>query len=238
MNVVGIIPARQGSKRLPGKNIRTLLEKPLINYTIHQALESKYIKRLIVSTDDEKIAQLAREAGAEAPFIRPRELAGDEVTDYPVFQHCLNWLKEQEEYEPDIIVHLRPTAPLRKTCHIDQGIELLSQHPEVDSVRSVVPVSQHPMKMWMIKNEHLIPFQGDSCEREIYNLPKQKLPKLYVQNGSVDVVWSKTITQKKSMTGDKIFPMVMDIWDSVNIDDEYDFFVAEAILKKQLREMA
>ena len=232
--ILAIIPARGGSKKIPKKNIKLLAGKPLIAYTIEEALKSKHITRISVSTDDENIAKIARDFGAEAPFLRPSELAKDHVTDLPVFQHCLNWLRENENYIPDIIVHLRPTAPLRKIHHIDSGIELLLKSPEADSVRSVTSVGQHPLKMWKIENNKLIPFISEKSSgiKESYNMPRQKLPKAYIQNGSVDVLWTNTILEKNSMSGDIIVPLVMEELESVNIDSEIDFLLAELIMTR------
>src|SRR3989338_2337973 len=133
-NVFALILARGGSKRVPRKNIKELSDKPLLVYTIEQGKRSKYIDRMIVSTDDEEIARVARECCGEAPFLRPAELAGDTVTDFPVFVHALKWLRDHEKYQPDIVVQLRPTHPLRKPEDIDRAIELLVSHPEADSV--------------------------------------------------------------------------------------------------------
>lgn len=233
-NIISIIPARGGSKKIIGKNIKPLCGKPLIFYTLIEAKKSKLIERIIVSTDEPKIREIALKYGAEAPFLRPKELSADFVTDLPVFQHCLNWLKDNENYIPDVIVHLRPTAPLRKAKHIDRGIKLLLKSPEADSVRSVTPVGQHPLKMWKIENGRLFPFisQEISGIKESYNMPRQKLPKAYIQNGSVDIIWTKTILEKKSMSGDTIVPLVMEELESVNIDNEVDFLTAEIIMKK------
>ena len=231
---MAIIPARGGSKKIPKKNIKLLAGKPLIAYTIEESKKSKYINRVILSTDDEEIAILGKKLGAEVPFLRPSELAEDNVTDLPVFQHCLNWLRENENYIPDIIVHLRPTAPLRKNYHIDTGIELLLKSPGADSVRSVTAVGQHPLKMWKIENNRLVPFVSEEISgiKESYNMPRQKLPPAYIQNGSVDVIWTKTILEKNSMSGDIIVPFVMEEWESVNIDTEIDFSLAELSMKR------
>ena len=232
--VLAIIPARGGSKKIPKKNIKLLAGKPLITYTIEESKKSKYINRFILSTDDEEIAILGKKLGAEVPFLRPSELAEDHITDLPVFQHCLNWLRENENYIPDIIVHLRPTAPLRKNYHIDTGIELLLKSPGADSVRSVTAVGQHPLKMWKIENNRLVPFVSEEISgiKESYNMPRQKLPLAYIQNGSVDVIWTKTILEKNSMSGDIIAPFVMEEWESINIDTEMDFSLAELIMKR------
>lgn len=232
--ILAIIPARGGSKSIPRKNIKLLCGKPLIVYTIEEAKKSRYIDRIVVSTDDPEIAHIAKEYGAEVPFLRPKELAGDDVTDLPVFQHCLIWLKKHKSFSPDIVVQLRPTAPLRKAKHIDHGIEILLNSPEADSVRSVCLAPKNPLKMWKIEKNRLIPFIRESFSgiKEAYNLPRQKLPTAYIQNGSVDVIRTKTILRKNSMTGDIIIPFVMEECESVNIDTEIDFLIAEQLIKK------
>ncbi len=234
-HILAIIPARGGSKGVPRKNLRKLLGKPLIQFAIEEAKKSKYIERTILSTEDEEIASIAKDLGAEVPFKRPEELAGDFVTDLPVFKHCLNWLEANEGYVPDIVVHLRPTAPLRRVKHIDDSIALLIKNPEADSVRSVTDVEQHPLKMWKIVDGRLVPFIPEEVYgiKESYNMSRQKLPKAYKQNGAVDIVWRKTIIEKNSMTGDTIIPYIMDPWDSVNIDHEIDLLLAEQILKSR-----
>lgn len=232
--ILGLIPARGGSKGVPGKNIKLLADEPLIAYTIRESKKSIYISRLIVSTDDERIAGIAGSYGAEVPFMRPAELALDQATDLPVFQHCLEWLQQNEGYCPKIVVHLRPTAPLRKVAHIDRGVELLLNSPEADSVRSVCLAPKNPLKMWKIENSCLTPFIPESISgiKEPYNLPRQELPVAYIQNGAVDVIRTETILEKKSMTGDIILPLIMEESESMNIDTEMDFLVAELLIKK------
>jgi len=235
--ILALITARGGSKSIPQKNIRLFLGNPLIAYTIKELKKSRYISRAIVSTDSDQIANISKDLGVEVPFLRPKELAEDFVQDFPVVRHALEWLSEKEGYAPDIIVHLRPTAPLRKSKHIDEAIEVLIQHPEADSVRSVYLAPRHPLKMWKIENEELVPFIPANVYKikEAYNYPRQKLPAAYVQNGSVDVIWAKTIIKKNSMSGDKIMPYVMDESDSVNVDTLVDFKLAEMIMKEKMR---
>jgi N-acylneuraminate cytidylyltransferase len=239
MNILGIIPARGGSKKVPRKNIRVLAGKPLIAYAIEESFKSRFITRTIVTTDDEEIARTAKGFGADVPFLRPAELAEDHVTDLPVFRHCLDWLKENDSCVPDIVVHLRPTAPLRTCAHIDSAVGLLLENPQADSVRSVTDAGPHPLKMWRIEGDLLFPFIPEHIYgiKECYNMPRQKLPKAYIQNGSVDVLRARTILEKNSMSGDKIVPFVMDEMDSVNIDTEIDFQMAEEIIKKRKREL-
>lgn len=209
--VLALIPARGGSKRVPKKNIKELAGKPLIGYSIEEAQKSKYIDRLIVSTDDQEIADTARHLGCEVPFLRPAELAQDSTTDYPVFLHALDWLKENDAWEPDIIVQLRPTSPLRTVADIDAAIELLSAHPEADSVRTVALPEQNPYKMYRIEDDgFLTPLLTIPGESESFNLPEQKLPKGYKHVGYVDVMWRTTLQEKGRMTGEKILPLVLE----------------------------
>ena len=228
-----MVPARGGSKSIPGKNIRLLRGKPLLAYTIQEAVKSRYLQRLVLTTDSEEIAAVGRRYGAETPFLRPPELAGDTVTDLPVFRHCLDWLAANQGLRPDIVVHLRPTAPLRTVEHIDRGIGLLLAHPEADAVRSVCPAGQHPLKMWRVQGDSLRPYvREEACGiREAYNRPRQELPAVYVQNGSVDVVRARVIMEDGSMTGRVIVPMVMDEAVSVNIDSPIDWRLAEIMMR-------
>lgn len=230
--ILAIIPARGGSKSVPRKNIMLLAGKPLIAYTIEEAKKSKYINRIIVSTDDEEIAKIANQLGAEVPFLRPKELAEDFVPDLLVFKHALIWLEENEGYRPEIIVHLRPTAPLRRVEHIDKGIEMLL-NSDADSVRSVCLSLKHPNKMWKVKDGYLIPFLPEARVEESYNLPRQQLPLVYIQNGSVDVTRRSTIFEKNSMTGDRINAFVMEENESVNINTFIDFELAELLIQKR-----
>lgn len=233
MKVMGLVTARGGSKGVPGKNIKLLNEKPLLYYTLSEAEKSTHISRIVLSTDDERIAEVGRTYGAQTPFTRPAELGGDDVTDLPVFRHALAWLEENEGYRPDIIVHLRPTAPLRLARHIDKGIDMLVRS-DADSLRSVCPAPKHPCKMWKIDGEVIEPFLPEKiCGKESYNKARQALPPVYIQNGSVDVTRWGTIMEKNSMTGDKILGMLMDEKESVNIDTELDFTVAEYLLKER-----
>ena len=149
--VLALIPARGGSKGIPRKNIRDFAGAPLIAYSIAAGLQSRHVTRVIVSTDDEEIAAVARMWGAETPFLRPAEFAQDDTTDLPVFQQALAWLAENENYHPDFVVQLRPTSPVRPVGLIDEAIELMLTNPQADCVRGVVPSGQNPFKMWQIE---------------------------------------------------------------------------------------
>lgn len=210
-SVFALILARGGSKRIPKKNIKELAGKPLIAYSIDEAKKSKYIDRLITSTDDQEIADVASTFGSEVPFLRPSELAQDTTTDYPVFLHALEWLKEHDNWEPDIVVQLRPTSPLRTVEDIDAAIELLAAHPEADSVRTVALPEQNPYKMYRIEeNGFLTPLLTIPGVPESFNLPEQQLPKGYKHVGYVDVAWRRTLQDKGRMTGDAILPLILE----------------------------
>ena len=230
--VIAIIPARGGSKTIPRKNILPFAGHPLIAYSIQAGLASQMINRVIVSTDDSEIAQVAGEYGAEVPFTRPAEYAQDHTPDFPVFDHALSWLEENEGYRPDLAVQLRPTSPLRRVHHIDQAVMRLIKHPEADAVRTVCVPFQNPYKMWTISPEgYLEPLLETEFE-EPYNMPRQALPDVYWQTGYVDAAWADTITRKKSMTGDRILPLVIEPEDLIDIDTRADWKRAEALLEE------
>ena len=206
--ILALIPARGGSKGIPHKNLVPLLGKPLIAYTIEQALASRFITRTIVSTDDEEIAAVARQFKAEVPFMRPAEFAQDRSLDFEVFWHALNWLKEYEGYNCDLVVHMRPTGPVRRVTLIEDAIELMLAHPEADALRSVSTPSQTPYKMWSIEDGYLQPLLKVEGVEEPYCLPRQALPPVYWQNGYIDIIRPKTILEKRLMAGKAILPFV------------------------------
>jgi N-acylneuraminate cytidylyltransferase len=228
--VLGLIPARGGSKSVPRKNLRPLAGRPLIAYTIETARGAASLDRLIVSTDDAEIAEMGRRYGAEVPFLRPAAFAQDDTPDLPVFQHALEWLGAHEGYRPDLIVHLRPTSPFRAAGDIDAAVHLLWSHPEADAVRSVCVPLQNPFKMWRIDNGTLRPLMGSLADA-LYNQPRQQLPPVYWQTGCVDVTRYETVMSKQSMTGSVILPLVM-ADQGVDLDTVEDFESAEAAMRR------
>jgi N-acylneuraminate cytidylyltransferase len=208
--VLALIPARGGSKGIPRKNVMMLGGKPLIVHSIQQALESKFINRVVVSTDDDEIAQVALEWGAEVPFRRPAEYSQDTSPDLDAFRHALSWLSEYESYAPDLVVHLRPTGPARRVKIIDEAIALLASHPEADAVRSVNVAQQTPYKMWRIDADGLLePVVKVDGVVDSQSLPRQSLPLVYWQNGYVDVIRPRAILEKNSMWGDRALPFIV-----------------------------
>ncbi|MBF0232987.1 MAG: acylneuraminate cytidylyltransferase family protein [Desulfamplus sp.] len=227
--VVCIIPARGGSKGVPRKNIKKLADKPLIAYTIEQALQSKYIDRTIVSTEDKEIADISIQYGAEVPFIRPDILAGDMVATIDVLLHAIKWL-EEEKYNFDILVLLHATTPLRAVKDIDACIEML-QEKEADNVFSVTEAHRNPYFNMVEVNE-----QGKvRLVKEGKYSTRQSAPKVYDLNASIYVWWKDILKSEKKifMTGTKVYEMPK--VRSIDIDDEIDFKIADFMITEQIK---
>ena len=228
MNILAIIPARSGSKSVKHKNVRQINGKPMMVYSIEHALKSRLINRVIVSTDSEEYAKIAREYGAETPFIRPIEFAEDTSLDIDVFYHCLTYLKKTEGYVADIVVQLRPTYPIRNPEDIDRMIMMLQENEYADSVRSMAMATEIPYKMWKKgENGTILPIATDIPE--CYNMPRQELPIAYYQNACIDVVRGRVILEERSMSGKTILGYEME--ENYDIDTEEELERA----KNQLR---
>jgi len=234
--ILALIPARGGSKGIPGKNIRDFGGYPLLAWSIAAAQQSELVTRVIVSTDDERIAAVARQHGAETPFLRPADLAQDTTTDFPVFEQAIQWLENHEGYRPEIVVQLRPTSPVRPKGLLDRGIRSLLEHRDADCVRGVVPAGQNPFKMWRCDGEDkpMTPLLQVEGIAEPYNAPRQVLPPVCWQTGHLDVIRVSTITQKRSLTGDVIYPLVIDPCYAVDIDNLSDWAKYEALISSGL----
>lgn len=223
MEILAIIPARGGSKGLPGKNVRMMHQHPLIAYSILAAQKSSMITRIVVNTDHSEIADIARHYGAEVPFLRPAEFAQDTSTDLDVFRHAIAWHKQHENYRPDLVVQLRPTSPLRKAGWIDQAIDALLG-TDADSLRVVTPSPITPYKMWRIHDLHapmepLLQLEGVD---EPFNMPRQVLPQTFWQIGTLDVIRTQVI-EHGSMSGRQILPFIVDHAYAADIDDLESF---------------
>jgi len=227
VEVLALIPARGGSKGIPRKNIKSLASYPLIAYSISAALKASTVTRTMVTTDDPEIADVARVYGAEVPCLRPEDLAQDDTRDLPVFQHALKWLKEQEGYQPDLVVQLRPTSPFRPSTLIDQAVKILLDNPKASSVRGVVPSKQNPYKMWKIdSNRKMLPLL-EIGQPEPFNMPRQELPPTFWQTGHIDVIRTETILNG-SMSGENVFACQIDPGFSIDLDNLLDWEQAEA----------
>ncbi len=228
VEVLAIIPARGGSRSIPGKNIRPFGGHPLLAYSIAAGQQAGSVDRVIVSTDDQAIAEAAQRYGAEIPFLRPNALAQDDTPDLPVFQHALEWLEREQAYRPQVVVQLRPTSPLRPHDCVDAAVRTLLENPEADSVRGVVPSGQNPYKMWRLEGERLRPLL--ESPPQAYNMPRQKLPQTYWQTGHIDAIRVETIRSKGSMSGEVILPLMLDPRYTVDIDNLSDWARAERML--------
>ncbi len=233
MKTLALIPARGGSKGLPNKNILPLDGHPLIAYSIAAGFSSPLIDRVVVTTDSPEIAEISRKYGADVPFLRPAELAGDFTTDLETFHHALEWLEKEEGYVPDLILQLRPTSPLRFVHEIETCIRLLKDHPEAESVRTVTPSPITPYKMWFMDGPEspLRPLLTVDGIDEPFNMPRQKLPPTYWQTGTYDLIRRDVIVKKNSMTGKIILPICIENAMAIDIDDLGSFRKAEEIMK-------
>jgi len=231
IGVVAIVPARGGSKSLPRKNLRPLAGFPLLAWAIAAGRAAAAVSAVIVSTDDEEIAEVARRFGAETPFLRPAELAGDDTPDLPVFEHALRWLERERGWTPELVVQLRPTSPFRPAGMVDEAVALLRAHAGADSLRAVTSPSQTPFKMWRLEGRRLAPLLG-SFEEELFNAPRQRLAPVYWQTGHIDVVRPATILEQRSMTGRRIVPFVVDPRYAIDIDTLEQLELAEWLLAR------
>ncbi len=237
MNVLGVITARGGSKGIPGKNLKPLAGKPLIVYTIETAKASGAFERLILSTDDRAIADQARAAGCDVPFIRPAELARDETPHLPVLQHAVNWLHEHEHYRPDIVMILQPTSPLRRPEDIRGALALLDR-TGADSVLSVSEVSAHahPMRTLRVapSGDAVLFVTGEPVRNRINR--RQDLPSAWLMNGAIYAFRTPVLlASEPSLYGNRTVAYRMEPSDGISIDDVHDWEAAERALAERAR---
>ena len=234
LKVMGIIGIRSGSKGLPNKNIMELMEKPLVGWIIETAKKSKYINRIIVSTDTEEYASIAKKFGAETPFLRPPELSSDFSPEIDFIKNMIDWLEKNENYKPDIIVRMLATSPLQQAEDIDKAIEILVEDDKADSAVIISEMRQHPYKALKIVNdsngERLVSYFGNSG-REVTPIARQNYEKAYVRS---NVIVSKlaTLKETESLTGDIVRFHEIPQESSIDIDNLIDFEIAEFLLKK------
>lgn len=227
-SVVALIPARAGSQRIPAKNTRVLAGHPMIAYTIAAAQASDVFDRVIVSTDSSATAEIARHYGAETPFIRPAELAGSLSPD-------IEWVEQAlAEIGPfDAFSLLRPTSPFRQAATIKRAWRQFLAARNVDSLRAVEKVRQHPGKMWRLEDDRLLPL----FDRQINGTPwhssqYQSLPEFWVQNGSLEIAWVKTVRQQHSIAGSEIAAFMTEDLEGFDINHPEDWDLAELLLAR------
>ena len=227
MNIWAVIPARSGSKGVKNKNIKLLNGKPLLVYSIEIALNSKFISRVILDTDSTEYQHIGNKAGAESPFLRPKEISGDKATDHDLFRHLLNFFSNDP---PDLWIHLRPTTPLRDLDQINKGIEFFLNDNNSSSLRSVHECSESPFK-WFLKDENT--YAKPICKHinlNQTNLPRQGHPKVFVPNGYLDIIRSDQIIGD-SLHGNKI--KLFETPYAHEIDTNEDFQFLKFLIKAQ-----
>ena len=224
--ILGVIPARAGSKTIPLKNIAMVAGKPLIAYTIEAALSTDLLERTIVSTDSEEIAEVSRSIGAEVPFIRPSELARDDTSRLATVLHAVEWLEQKEQYSPQIVVTLQPTSPLRTAEDIEAAIALAVSR-SADAVVSVSPVHDHPYWTKQIDpTGQLIDYMPNTAH--FYR--RQDLPPVFVLNGAIFLSRRETISER-SREQFQTYAYVMPSERSLDIDTPWDLRLADLILR-------
>jgi CMP-N-acetylneuraminic acid synthetase len=228
--VVALIPARHGSKRVPGKNVRTLGGHPMLAYTIGSALDSGVFDAVIVSTDSEEVAAIARHYGAEVPFLRPAEYAGDKSPDIEWVDYTLRRLRENGRAW-DCFSLLRPTSPFRTAETIRRAWALFSSQDGVDSLRAVELCAQHPGKMWVVNGHRMRPLlDGAPPGRPWHSTPYQALPPVYIQNASLEIAWTRVVFEQRTIAGEVIVPFLTEGHEGFDINDRHDWMVAEQIV--------
>jgi CMP-N,N'-diacetyllegionaminic acid synthase len=229
VKVYAVIPARGGSKGVPKKNIRLLAGFPLIAFSIAGGIMSRLIERVIVSTDSPEIAEISRKYGAEAPFLRPQELAGDTSPDRDFVLHLLGWLKDHEGSVPDYLVHLRPTTPWRDAAIIDDAIRAILADPAATSLRSGHEAPESPFK-WFTRDArgYFHGFAPDDPRRDYSNLPRQFMPKVYIPDGYVDVLKTAFVLRAEELHGDRMIGYVSPACCEVDTVEDFEYLEFQA----------
>jgi CMP-N,N'-diacetyllegionaminic acid synthase len=229
-NIVALIPARAGSKRVPDKNIRPLAGHPLIAYTIAAALDSGIFKDVIVSTDSEHDAEIALYYGAQVPFLRHAELAGDQSPDIEWLDYTLARLQESGR-SYDCFSILRPTSPFRLPETIQRAWSEFSTQEGADSLRAVEKCSQHPGKMWVVRGRRMMPLLPLGPTGQPWHSSQYpSLPEVYVQNASLEIAWSRVIFEERTIAGNVVMPFFTVDYEGFDVNSEYDWQLAEHLV--------
>lgn len=229
--IVGLVTARGGSKSIPRKNVKPLAGKPLIAWTIEAALQSCGLNRVIVSTDDNEIAQVAQEWGAEAPFMRPSELAQDDSPHIAAVEHAIRWLATHDNAHPDYIMTLQPTSPLRTAGDIDAAIQIAETHTAI-AVVSVCEMSRHPYLSKRILPDGTL---ADFVSSDIAYMRRQALPPAYVLNGAIYLNCCESLLHNQTFLPQGTYAYIMPLERSLDIDTPWDLYLADLILKDRMR---
>ena len=231
-NIVALIPARAGSKRVPDKNIRPLAGHPVIAYTIAAALDSGIFADVIVSTDSKHYADVVKFYGAEVPFLRPDALAGDQSPDIEWLAYTLGRLQD-EGRSYDCFSILRPTSPFRMPATIQRAWQEFSTQSGVDSLRAVEKCTQHPGKMWVVRGNRMMPILPlGPAEQPWHSSQYPSLPEIYVQNASLEIAWSRVVLKDRTIAGNVVMPFFTTDHEGFDVNNEYDWQLAEHMVKK------
>ena len=225
--VVALIPARSGSKGVPNKNIRLLGGQPLLAWSIAACLKSSVIDRIIVSTDSREYAELATKYGAEAPFIRPAEISGDSSADYDFISHALDWLKNDKD-DPEHIIHIRPTTPLRDPKFINDALGVFMKSYNATALRSVHEMSESAYKTFEISSNGKLERLGTkNANLDVSNNARQQFPLTYQANGYVDILSPAFIQKSGFIHGDFVIPLVTPLVTEVDTEDDFSYLEYE-----------
>jgi len=226
-SVVAFVPARAGSERVPGKNVRRLAGHPLLAYAIATARESGIAERIVCSTDSEEIADVARWYGADVPFLRPSEYATSTSPDIEWLTYTLAELSERY----DLFALVRATNPFRGPDVLRRGLEQLLAAPQADSIRAVELVKQHPGKMWVLEGQTMRPLLEQSGLESAWHAGQyQALPQVYVQNSALEIAWTRVVAETGTREGRVLAPYLTEGFEGFNVDDEEDWARAEALV--------
>lgn len=231
-SIIALIPARSGSKRLPDKNIRPLSGHPLIAYTIAAALESKVFCAVVVSTESQLYADIARYYGAEVPFLRPSEFAGDLSPDIEWVEYTLKCLQEERRFY-DCFSILRPTSPFRQPETIQRAWREFLDEGGVDSLRAVEKCKQHPGKMWVVRGKRMVPLLPLSPpEQPWHSSQYHSLPDVYVQNASLEIAWSRVVFSGRTIAGSVLMPFFTRGHEGFDVNQPFDWQIAEELVRR------
>jgi len=227
MKVLAIIPARGGSKAVPGKNIKVVGGKPLIGWTILAALAAESVDRVMVSTDSKEIADTAREYGAEVPFLRPEDISQDDTPGIEPILHAVRWCSQEEGYEPDYVICLQPTSPFRTTEDIENAIALAMER-NADSVISVSPVDHHPNWMQVVDAEGRLKdfIKGGSKVNK-----RQDMEPVYALNGAIYLIRRALLLSRKTFFVPDTFAYIMPPERALDIDTPWEMHLADLLFK-------
>ena len=227
LSVVALIPARSGSKRVPGKNIRRLGPHPALAYTVAAAIDSGIFADVIVSTDDEQYAAIARHYGASVPFLRPAEFAGDRSPDIEWIESTLRRLGA-EGRSFDCFSLLRPTSPFRLAPTIRRAWAEFCAETGVDSLRAVEPCRQHPGKMWIVRGLRMVPLLPfGPAEQPWHSSQTDMLPEVYVQNASLEIAWTRVVFEGRTIAGQVVMPFLTEGLEGFDVNSREDWILAE-----------